>query len=103
MLLKKNPARSSTATLRHDVAKWLFHEQNLKVILEAYNRALFHFPFDHFPLEAEYHIWGALKKSPVFVPAHAASAVLQSDELLFHFSAASGADFIAFPHEANPP
>ena len=79
------------------------HEQNLKVILEAYNRALFHFPFDHFPLEAEYHIWGALKKSPVFVPAHAASAVLQSDELLFHFSAASGADFIAFPHEANPP
>ena len=61
------------------------HEQNLKVILEAYNRALFHFPFDHFPLEAEYHIWGALKKSPVFVPAHAASAVLQSDELLFHW------------------
>ena len=24
MLLKKNPARNSTATLRHDVAKWLF-------------------------------------------------------------------------------
>ena len=72
------------------------HEPNLTVILEAYNRALF-----HFPLEAEYHIWGALKKSPVFDPAHAASAVLQSDELLFHFSAASGADFIAFPHEAD--
>ena len=46
------------------------HEQNLKVILEAYNRVLFHFPFDHFPLEAEYHIWGALKKSPVFFPTH---------------------------------
>ena len=77
-------------------------EQNLKVILEAYNRALFDFPFDHFPLEAEYHIRGALKKSPVFFPAHAASAVLQSDKLLFHFPAASGADFIAFSHEATP-
>ena len=78
------------------------HEQNLKVILEAYNRALFHFPFDHFPLEAEYHIWGALKKSPVFVPAHAASAVLQSDELLFHFPATIRTDFVVSTHIILP-
>ena len=77
--------------------------KDLVIFRKTYHRALFDFSFAYFPLKAEYHIRGTLKKSPVFVPAHAASAVLQSDELLFHFSAASGADFIAFPHEANPP
>ena len=46
------------------------------IFLKAYYRALFDLPFDYFPLEAEYHIRGALKKSPVFFPAHTASAML---------------------------
>ena len=70
------------------------------IFLKAYYRALFDLPFDYFPLKVEYHIRGALKKSPVFFPAHAAPAMLQADKQLFHFSAASRTDFIVFPHGA---
>ena len=74
--------------------------KDLVIFRKTYHKALFDFPFNYFPLKAEYHIRGALKKSPVFFSAHTASAVLQADKLLFHFSAASGADFIASSHGA---
>lgn len=76
--------------------------KDLAVFLKAYHRALFDFPFDYFPFEAEYHIRGALKKSPVFFPTHAAPAVLQADKLLFHFPAAAGANFIVGSHTKSP-
>ena len=76
------------------------HKKALAVFLKTYHRVLSDFPFYYFTLETEYHIRGALKKSQVFFPAHTASAVLQADKLLSHFSAASGADFIASPHGA---
>ena len=74
--------------------------KDLVIFRKTYHRALFDFSFAYFPLKAEYHIRGTLKKSPVFFPTHTTSAVLQADKLLFHFSAASGADFIASPHGA---
>ena len=47
------------------------------------------------PFQSKHHVAGALKKSDVLFPAHAAFTVLQADELLFHFPAADRADFVA--------
>ena len=57
---------------------------------------------DCLPFQYKDHIRGAFKKSLVFFPAYAAFAMLQTDKLLFHFSAAVGADFIVLSHAYRP-
>ena len=49
-------------------------------------------------LQGKNHIWRPFKETNVFFPAHAASTVLQANELLFHLSATAGTDLIAFTH-----
>lgn len=63
------------------------------------NRKLPDFVSDFPALQAENHIAGAFKKSGILFPAHAASAVLQADKLLFHFPATAGAGFVAGSHK----
>lgn len=53
------------------------------------------------PFQSKHHVAGALKKSDVLFPAHAAFTVLQADELLFHFPAADRADLVAGSHAAT--
>lgn len=52
--------------------------------------------------QPEHHIRGSFKKTDIFLPAHAAAAMLQADELLFHFAPTVGADLVAFSHSIIP-
>ena len=58
------------------------------LIFESDNWNLLDFFSGRAPLQSEYHIGCAFKKTNIFFPAHAALAVLQTDKLLLHFSAA---------------
>ena len=46
----------------------------------------------------KYHIGCPFKESNVPFPAHPASAVLQANKLLLHFSPTARTDFVVFPH-----
>jgi len=48
--------------------------------------------------QPEHHIRGSLKEPDIFLPAHAAAAMLQADELLFHFAPTIRANLVAFSH-----
>ena len=67
------------------------------IIFVADHRALFDLPANLPSLQSKYHIAGSLKESIAPFPAYVAPAMLQSNELLFHFPAAVGADFVAVP------
>ena len=54
------------------------------------------------PFQSKHHVAGALKKSDVLFPAHAAFAMLQAYELLLHLSAAVRADLITVSHIIQP-
>ena len=67
----------------------------LSAILIADHRALLDFFPDPAPLQSEHHLSRTFKETLAFFPAHAASAMLQADELLIHFPAAIRADLVA--------
>ena len=48
------------------------------------------------------HIIGAFKEANILLPAHAASAMLQADELLLHLSSAVGTNLITGSHNNIP-
>lgn len=48
-------------------------------------------------LQSKNHIWRPFKEADVLFPAHAAFAVLQTNELLLHLSAASGQTLLLLP------
>ena len=73
-------------------------KKSRRAVSISYDRNLFYFLPDFLSLECEHHIRGPFKVTDISFPAHATFAVLQTNELLFHFATAGGADLIAFSH-----
>ena len=73
-------------------------QKSRRAVLISYDRDLLYFFSDFLPLERKHHIRCPLKVTDISFPAHTTFAMLQANELLFHFVTADGADLIAFSH-----